>query len=55
MILNVYRAPSTNEVVNYITTLVLLNKCIIKDDFNIYYNFFKLEVITFRRDRELVN
>jgi hypothetical protein len=55
MILNVYRAPSTNDVVDYITTLVPPNKCIIRGDFNAHHDFFEPEVITFGCGGELVN
>ena len=49
-----YKQPSTNLVIDYVTKLVPLLKCVIKGDFNVYYDFFELRVSTFSRRGELV-
>ena len=54
MILNVYRQPGTDLVIDYVTKLVPLLKCVIRGDFNVYYDFFELGVNTFLRRGELV-
>ncbi|PSS19962.1 hypothetical protein M430DRAFT_101088, partial [Amorphotheca resinae ATCC 22711] len=40
-ILNVYRQLQTLEVIDYITYLLPLVKCLIKGDFNACYDMFK--------------
>ena len=53
-ILNAYRQPSTNLVIDYVTKLVPPPKCVIGGDFNVHYDFFEPGVSTFSRGGELV-
>lgn len=52
-ILNVYRAPNTDEVLDYIVTLVPPEKCLIGGDFNIHHDYFEPGIPTSGRGREL--
>jgi hypothetical protein len=54
LILNVYRQPGTNLVIDYVTKLVSLLRCIVRGDFNVYHDFFKPGVNTFLCEGELV-
>ena len=54
LILNVYRQPSTDEVIDYVTSLVPLANYVIRGDFNVYHDFFKPRVSNFSRGGELV-
>ena len=53
-ILNAYRQPSTNSVIDYVTKLVPPPKCVIGGDFNVHHDFFEPGVSTFSRGGELV-
>jgi hypothetical protein len=53
-ILNAYRQPGSDLVIDYVTRLVPPPRCIIGGDFNAYYDFFKPRVNTFARGGELV-
>jgi hypothetical protein len=53
-ILNAYRQPGSDLVIDYVTRLVPSPRCIIGGDFNAYYDFFKPGVNTFARGGELV-
>jgi hypothetical protein len=54
LILNVYRQPSTDLVIDYVTKLVPPPRCIIGGDFNVHHDFFEPGVNTFSRGGELV-
>ena len=53
-ILNVYRQPGTNEVIDYVTSLVPPANCVIGGDFNVHHDFFEPGVSSFSRGSELV-
>jgi hypothetical protein len=52
-ILNAYRQLNNNIILNYVINLNILNKYIIKGDFNAYYNLFKPGVSTFNKGGDL--
>ena len=54
MILNAYRQPGTDLVIDYVTKLVPLPKYVIGGDFNVHHDFFKPGVNIFSRGGELV-
>ena len=54
MILNAYRQPGTDLVIDYVTKLVPPLKYVIGGDFNVHHDFFKPGVNTFSRGGELV-
>lgn len=54
-ILNVYRQPDSDQIINYITGLTPPPKCIIGGDFNTHHDFFEPGVNTFGRGGELVD
>jgi ribonuclease HI len=53
-ILNAYRQPGTDSVIDYVTKLVPPPKCLIGGDFNVHHDFFEPGVDTFSRGGELV-
>ena len=53
-ILNIYRQLGSDLVIDYVTRLVPLPRCIIGGDFNAYHDFFEPRVNTFARGGELV-
>jgi hypothetical protein len=53
-ILNAYRQPGTDSVIDYVTQLVPPPKCVIGGDFNVHHDFFEPGVNTFSRGGELV-
>lgn len=53
-ILNIYRQPNTNEVIDYVTMLTPPPNCVIGGDFNVHHDFFEPGVDTFSRGGELV-
>jgi hypothetical protein len=52
-ILNVYKEPHTSEIIDYVAYLVLFSSCLIRGDFNIWYNMFKLGVADTNKEGEL--
>jgi hypothetical protein len=52
-ILNIYREPTTPEIIDYIIHLVLLPKCLIGGDFNAKYDTFEPGVQPVNRGTEL--
>ena len=46
-ILNVYRQPGSDLVIDYVTRLVPPPRCIVGGDFNAYHDFFEPRVNTF--------
>jgi hypothetical protein len=53
-ILNIYRQPGSDLVIDYVTRLVPPPRCIIGGDFNAHHDFFEPGVNTFARGGELV-
>jgi hypothetical protein len=43
-ILNVYKKPHTSEIIDYVAHLAPLSSCLIKRDFNVWHNMFKLGI-----------
>jgi hypothetical protein len=54
LILNTYRQPGTDLVIDYVTKLVPPSRCIVEGDFNVHHDFFEPGVNTFSRGGELV-
>lgn len=54
LILNAYRQPGTDLVIDYVTKLVPPPRCIVGGDFNVHHDFFEPGVNTFSRGGELV-
>lgn len=53
-ILNVYRQPGTDPVIDYVINLVPPRNCVVGGDFNVHHDYFEPGVSTFSRGRELV-
>jgi hypothetical protein len=53
-ILNAYRQPGSDLVIDYVTRLVPPPRCIVGGDFNAHHDFFEPGVNTFARGGELV-
>jgi hypothetical protein len=53
-ILNIYRQPGNDIVLNYIINLDPLDKCLVGGDFNAYYDHFKPGINTYGRGGDLV-
>jgi hypothetical protein len=54
LILNIYRQPGTDLIIDYVIKLVSSLRYIVESDFNIYYNFFKPGINTFLCEGKLV-
>jgi hypothetical protein len=52
-ILNVYKELYTLEIINYVAHLALLSSCLVRGDFNVWYNMFELGVADTNREGEL--
>jgi hypothetical protein len=53
VILNMYREPHTPEIIDYITYLTPFSSCLVKRDFNVWHNMFKLGVADTNKEGEL--
>jgi hypothetical protein len=52
-ILNIYRELYTSEIIDYVAYLALLSSCLVKRDFNVWYNMFKPGVADTNKEGEL--
>lgn len=54
-ILNIYRAPNTDQILDYILSLAPPRNCLIGGDFNVHHDFFDSGVAAAGRGGELAN
>ncbi|KAI0992832.1 hypothetical protein K3495_g15351, partial [Podosphaera aphanis] len=54
-ILNAYRQPTTNEVIDYVTHLAAPNNCLVGGDFNVHHAIFEPGVVTAHRGQEMAD
>lgn len=54
-ILNIYRAPGDDVILEYVISLLPPEKCLIGGDFNVHHDFFEPGVDTYGRGGELVD
>jgi hypothetical protein len=52
-ILNMYRESHTPEIIDYVAYLAPSSSCLVKRDFNVWYNMFKLGVTDTNKRGEL--
>jgi hypothetical protein len=48
-----YKEPHTSEIIDYVAYLASLSSCLIKKDFNVWYNMFKPSVADTNKKSEL--
>jgi hypothetical protein len=53
-ILNMYKELYTPEIIDYVAYLALSSSCLVKEDFNVWYNIFKLSVADINKRGELM-
>jgi hypothetical protein len=52
-ILNVYREPHTPEIIDYVAYLAPFSSCLVRGDFNVWYDMFEPGVADINKEGEL--